>query len=168
MDILEDYQAYLLTAYQVLSPYLFPVISTLRTLQTTTLRVFYPVLNPLFDRAAVFAQDQPAIISLILLGLILVISVQVLNFFRRIAMWTFAWVVTIGFWLCLALLVYTVVNRGVWKTVMDVVDGLKVLVEVWKREYRRWDGVQRQAQTYAKAQAQAQGRGRGNARTGWR
>ncbi len=93
-------------------------------------------------------------------------------------MWTFGWLVTIGFWLSLALLAYTVVNRGVWKTVMDVVDGVGVLVEVWKREYRRWDGVQRQAQSYAKAQAQAQGRTggygygngneRGNARTGWR
>lgn len=69
------------------------------------------------------------------------------------------------FWGGLAILIAVVAQRGMERSVGDLMDWGRELSEVWWREYRRWEG-------YQKMQQQSQGTGygmeNGNGRAGWR
>lgn len=163
-----DYQGELHTIYTYLSPYLTPVLRFLLSLQ----RTLYPMVLPLLNRAAVFTQDSPAIISVGILVLLLVISVQILNFARRILMFWTRLVMRLTFWGGLAVLGMVVWQRGVATTAMEVVGWTRELADLWLREYRRWEGYQNQGQAARGAAngygGYTPGRAGGNANARWR
>ncbi|TVY85365.1 hypothetical protein LSUE1_G000293 [Lachnellula suecica] len=127
--------------YNEADPYLRPILSSLNALYAQ----LYPALLPLLNRAAVFTHDSPALVTVGILLLFLLISVQILAFVKRMLMWWFRMVVRVVFYGLLAVLVAVVWQRGLGRTVEDLVQWGGHLGEVWWREYRRWEGYQNQA-----------------------
>lgn len=149
----------LLGVYHTVDPYLRPLRSSLGALYAKA----FPLLLPILNRLAIFAHDSPAIITLALFLLVLAISLQILNFARRVVVfWTkvFAKLVFYGVLLVLAMTVY---QRGLMETAGDLLNWGTEIGEVWMREYRRWDGYQNQQQKMGHAAPKYS-----NAGTGWR
>jgi hypothetical protein len=141
---------YALTAYNVylsLDPYLRPVRRFIYDTQART----YPIMLPYLNKAAVLAQDSPAIISVGVLLLFLLIAMQVLNFVRRVMVFWIRLMVRVTFWGGVVMLVAAVWQRGVGKTAEDAVGWGRELNEVWWREYRKWEGYQNQGRVNARA-----------------
>ncbi|TVY50284.1 hypothetical protein LCER1_G008303, partial [Lachnellula cervina] len=63
-----------ITLYHDLTPYLTPVHRALSTLYTRT----YPILLPLANRLLVLAHDSPALLSVALLLLFLLVAMRIL------------------------------------------------------------------------------------------
>jgi hypothetical protein len=120
---------------------------------------------PYLNHAAVLAKNSPAILTVGVLLLFLLVAMQILNFVRRIMMFWVRVVYRLVFWGGLATLIAVVAQRGMERSVGDLMDWGRELSEVWWREYRRWEG-------YQKMQQQSQGTGygmeNGNGRAGWR
>jgi len=76
--------------------------------------------------------------------------------------WWFKLVIRLAFWAVVVLIISAVWQRGVERTVRDLVGWGQELSEVWWREYRRWDGYQNQGWN------QGAVLGRTNARASWR
>lgn len=159
MDIIQGTQRYICTnlttanelkgyvhnaydLYNSADPYIRPIQSTLSSLQ----RQLYPILLPYLNKAAIMAQDSPGIITVGILLLFLLITMQILNFIRRVMMFWLRLVTRIMFWGGVVLLGAAVWQRGVGQSVEDIADWGRELSEVWWREYRRWEGYQNQAQ----------------------
>lgn len=137
--------------YNTLQPYLNEIYSSLSQLQSR----LYPVVLPYLNRLAVLAQDSPAVISFGALLLLLVITVQIVNFVHRVIMFWTKLVMRLMFWAAVAVLIATVWQRGLGRTVDDVSQWGDELRTVWWKEYRRWEGYQNQM-------------GRVNAGSNWR
>jgi hypothetical protein len=133
------YQA--LNLYHQADPYLTPLRTSLSTLSAQA----QPLLLPILNRAVVFAQESPALISVGMLLFFLLIAVQILSFAKRILMWWFRLVIWIVFYGLFAVLIAVVWQRGVGKTVVDLVGFGKHLNEYWWREYEKWEGYQNRA-----------------------
>lgn len=152
----------LLSIYQTLDPYLRSANNMLYTLQS----YLTPLLLPLLNRAAVFAQDSPAIITVGLLLLLFVISLQILNLARRMIVFWTRILFQILFYGGLVVLSMVVWQRGLGRTAGDLADWAVEIQQVWLMEYRRWEGYQNQGRAGVKAgnyNVRA-----GNAGTGWR
>jgi len=76
--------------------------------------------------------------------------------------WWFKVMVRITFWAVVVLLVSAVWQRGVGRTVDDLMGWGRELGDVWWREYRRWEGYQNHGRNQARMM------GRTNARATWR
>lgn len=150
MDIVEGYAISAYQLYHRADPYLRPVRSFIYNLQARS----YPIILPYLNKAAVLAQDSPAIISVGIFALIVLVALQVLNFAHRFFMFWVRLVTRIFFWGGLVLLGAAVWQRGVGRTAEDVVMWGNELRDVWWREYRKWEGYQNQ--------------GKVNAGVGWR
>jgi hypothetical protein len=133
------YQA--LNLYRQADPYLTPFRNHLSTLSAQA----RPLLLPILNRTAVFAQESPALISVGVLLLFLLIAVQILSFAKRILIWWFRLAVWIVFYGLFAVLLAVVWQRGVGRTVEDLVGFGAHLNEYWWREYEKWEGYQNQA-----------------------
>jgi uncharacterized protein YggT (Ycf19 family) len=157
-----EYALQALHIYDSVDPYLRPI----RRFIFQTQRQIYPILLPYLNTAANLAHKSPAIITVGILLLFLLIAMQVLNFIRRVMVWWFKLVMRIAFWTVVVLFISAIWQRGVERTVGDLVGWSQELNDVWWREYRRWEGYQNQGK--------AQGRnsppimGRTNARASWR
>jgi hypothetical protein len=158
-----DYTPYLVTLYHYLNPYIRSATSLLSTIQST----LTPFLLPALNRAAVFAQDSPAIITVGLLLLLLVISMQILNFARRIVVFWTRIMFKVLFYGGIAVLMMVVWQRGLGRTVGDLVEWAQEIKDVWWREYRRWEGYQNQGRVRGAGSRRYGVRG-GNAGTAWR
>jgi hypothetical protein len=128
--------------YNSADPYIRPVRSAIYQLQTRA----YPIILPYLNKAAILAQDSPGIITVGVLLLFLLISMQILNFLRRVLMFWIRLMTTVLFYGGLVLLGAAIWQRGVGRTADDMVAWGRELSEVWWREYRRWEGYQKQAQ----------------------
>jgi len=152
---------YAISAYHLYNsydPYLRPIRSALSTLQSRTYTLLFPYLN----RALLLLQSSPNLISVGLLVLFLLIALQILNFVRRIMMWWIRvmwWVTVVS---VLALVVSAVWQRGPERVGREVWEWGNHLSDVWWREYRRWDGYQKQQQ-YSQQKMRT-----GNGRASWR
>jgi hypothetical protein len=124
------------------------------------------MLLPYLNTAAELAHKSPAILTVGILLLFLLIAMQVLNFIRRVMVWWFKFMMRVAFWTVVVLIISAVWQRGLDRTIGDLVVWGKELNEVWWREYRRWEGYQNQGQNLG--QNQGQRLGRTNARAGWR
>ena len=136
---------YALNAYDLYNsadPYIRPIRSAIYQLQVRA----YPIILPYLNRAAVLAQDSPGIITVGVLLLFLLIAMQILNFIRRVMMFWIRLITRVMFWGVVVLMVAAVWQRGVGRTVDDIAEWGRELNEVWWREYRRWEGYQKQAQ----------------------
>jgi hypothetical protein len=153
-----DYALHAYNLYTTADPYLRPIRRTIYEVQARS----YPLILPYLNRAAVLAQDSPAILTVGVLLLFLLIAMQVLNFVRRVMMFWMRLVMRLVFWGGVAVLVSVVLQRGVGRTVEDLMGWGQELGEVWVTEYRRWEGYQNMKQK------QNQNFGRTNARAGWR
>jgi hypothetical protein len=125
-----------------------------------------PLLLPLLNRAAVFAQDSPAIITVGLLLLVFVISLQILNLARRMIVFWTRILFQVLFYGGLVVLSMVVWQRGLGRTAGDLADWAVEIRQVWLMEYRRWEGYQNQGRGGVKAgnyNVRA-----GYAGTGWR
>ncbi|KAH8662896.1 hypothetical protein BGZ60DRAFT_76754 [Tricladium varicosporioides] len=138
MEVLQEYTYQALTLYHNLSPHLDPIRSTFTQVRST----LYPILLPYLNLALDFAQDSPAIISVGVLILFLLVALQILSWIRRIMMWWFRLVMRLMFWGAVVVLVSVVWQRGVGRTVQDLVGWGEELRGVWWQEYRRWEGYQ--------------------------
>jgi len=96
---------------------------------------------PYLDSALRTLHASPAILSLAALLLLLIIAMQILYFVRRVMMFWFRVVMRLVFWGVVGVLVAVVWQRGVERTVGDLVHWGGEVGEVWAREYRRWEGV---------------------------
>ncbi|KAH6678123.1 hypothetical protein B0J14DRAFT_697164 [Halenospora varia] len=94
MEFIQEYTYQALALYHDLDPYLSPVRSTISQTRAT----LYPIVLPYLNLALDFAQDSPAIISVGVLILFLLVSLQILSWIRRIMMWWFRLVMRIMFW----------------------------------------------------------------------
>lgn len=133
------YQA--LHLYHQVGPYLTPLRTSISTISAQA----QPLLLPILNRAAVFAQESPALISVGVLLLFLLIAVQILSFAKRILMWWFRLVVWIVFYGLFAVLLAVVWKRGIGRTVEDLAAWGQHLGEFWWDEYRKWEGYQNRA-----------------------
>jgi uncharacterized protein YggT (Ycf19 family) len=157
-----EYAIQALHIYNTADPYLRPI----RRFIFQTQRQVYPILLPYLNTAANLAHKSPAIITVGILLLFLLIAMQVLNFIRRLMVWWFKLVMRIVFWTLVVLLISAVWQRGVERTVGDLVGWGQELSEVWWREYRRWEGYQNQGKVQGRYQGSTMGRT--NARASWR
>ena len=155
-----EYGLHALNALHTAEPYTRPVFRFLNTVRSQST----PILLPYLNRAASLAQESPAIVSLGVLLLVLVIAMQIINFIRRIMMYWMRLVFRLVFWVGFGLLVAVVWQRGVGRSLGDVVGWGEELRTVWWREYRRWEGYQNQKGTNTGFGAS----GRGNAGSAWR
>jgi len=158
-----DFTPYLLTLYHHLHPYIRSATSLISTIQSN----LTPVLLPALNRAATFAQDSPAVITVGLLLLLLVISMQILNFARRIIVFWTRIMFQVLFYGGIVVLVMVVWQRGLGRTVGDLAEWAQEIKDVWWREYRRWEGYQHQGRV-RNAGGRRYGVSGGNARTAWR
>lgn len=131
-----------LTLYHTASPYLSTVQAQLSSLYTQAL----PLMSPLLDRVAIFTHDSPAIVSVAILLLVLILAMKLLGFVQRLVMWWVRMVVRLTVLCVVVVLVSVVWQRGVGRTAEDLAGWLSELGEVWWREYRRWEGYQRESQ----------------------
>jgi hypothetical protein len=143
--------------YNSCDPYLRPV----RRFVTSTHQTTYPVILPYLNRAAVLAQDSPAILTVGVLLLLLLIAMQVLNFIRRVMMFWFRLCVRLAFWAVVVLVISAVWQRGLQRTMEDLVGWGIELRDVWQKEYKRWDGYQNHHRSQAPM-------GRTQAKASWR
>jgi uncharacterized protein YggT (Ycf19 family) len=143
--------------YNSCDPYLRPVRRFVTSAQQTT----YPVILPYLNRAAVLAQDSPAILSVGVLLLLLLIAMQVLNFIRRVMVFWFRLCVRLAFWAVVVLVISAVWQRGLQRTMEDLVGWGMELRDVWQKEYKRWDGYQNQHRSQSHM-------GRTQAKASWR
>jgi uncharacterized protein YggT (Ycf19 family) len=143
--------------YNSCDPYLRPVRRFVTSAQQTT----YPVILPYLNRAAVIAQDSPAILTVGVLLLFLLIAMQVLNFIRRVMVFWFRLCVKLAFWAMVVLVISAVWQRGLQRTMEDLVGWGMELRDVWQKEYKRWDGYQNQHRSQAPM-------GRTQAKASWR
>ncbi|KAF4620090.1 hypothetical protein G7Y89_g14731 [Cudoniella acicularis] len=158
MEFIQEYFFQAIHLYHDADPYLNPIRRFIYEVQSQT----YPIILPYLNRAAVFAQDSPAIISVGLLLLFLLIAVQILSWIRRFMMWWFRLCMRILFWSAVVVLVSVVWQRGVGRTVEDLVGWGEELRVVWWREYRRWEGYQNMGA------GDGHMRGKTNAKASWR
>jgi hypothetical protein len=120
------------------------------------------------------AQDSPAIGTLVVSFILLVIGLQILDFARRVVWSATRALLKLVFWAALAMLALAVWRRGVGRTAQDLWDWGDELQAVWWREYRRWEGYQGQGPAIKVATGRAGGYGNpyrnqyGNAGAGWR
>jgi len=140
MEVLQEIVLQTLRLYHEADPYIRPIKSSLSSIYAS----LYPTLLPFLNRLALFAQDSPALVSVGVLLLFLLIAVQILGFIKRVLVWWFKLVVRITLWGLLAVLIGVVWQRGVGRTVADAAGWGQELGEVWWREYRRWEGYQKQ------------------------
>ncbi|CAL3970908.1 unnamed protein product [Diplocarpon coronariae] len=166
MDIMQDYAIHAIQALHTAEPYTRPVRSYISTIRAQSA----PILLPYLNKAASLAQESPAILSLGVLLLLLVLIMQILAFVRRVMLFWVRLAMRLVFWACVVLLVSVVWQRGVGRTVTDAASWTEELRGVWWREYRRWEGYQTQGPV-----GQGQGRGantgfggRTNAGSKWR
>jgi hypothetical protein len=158
-----DYTPYLLSIYRALDPYIRSATSLLFSIQSQ----LTPYLLPLLDRAASFATDSPAVITVGLLLLLLVVSMQILNFARRLIVFWTRIMFQVLFYGGLVLLVMVVWQRGVGRTVSDLVEWAEEIRQVWLMEYRRWEGYGNQGRVKARTGGGYNIRA-GQAGTSWR
>lgn len=128
-----DYALQAYSLYTSSEPYLRPVRQLVWQLQAASV--------PLVNQFLTFSQEQPAIITLFLLAFMLVISLQILNFARRVIAWWMRLVVRLVFYGGLIVLALAIWQRGVGETVEDVSGWGREVAEVWSREYRRWEAT---------------------------
>lgn len=121
-----------------MDPYLRPVRQFFWDFQSTC----YPILLPYLNRLAVFAQESPSVVSLAVLLLVLAIMLQILSWVRRMMVWWFRLVTRVMFWGTVVVLASVVWQRGLGRTLQDVMMWGEELSDVWWREYRRWEGYQ--------------------------
>jgi hypothetical protein len=163
-SFLKDYTPYLLSIYCTLNPYIQYGTSALSTLQSQ----LTPYLLPLLNRLAAFATDSPAVITVALLLLLLVVSMQILNFARRLIVFWTRIMFQVLFYGGLVILVMVVWQRGVGRTVGDLMEWAEEIRQVWLMEYRRWEGYGNQAQGRMRAGSGRYGLKGGHAGTAWR
>ncbi|KAH7383602.1 hypothetical protein BKA64DRAFT_712480 [Cadophora sp. MPI-SDFR-AT-0126] len=164
MDILQEYTIPLLNLFHTLEPYTRRPILTLHTLYTQ----YSPILIPYLDSLLRTLHTSPAILSLAALLLLLIIAMQILYFVRRVMMFWFRLVVRLVFWGVIGVLVAVVWQRGLERTLGDLVQWGGEVGDVWTREYRKWDGVGNQGGGSGKRSTFGGSGGRTNAGSAWR
>ncbi|EPE31556.1 hypothetical protein GLAREA_12312 [Glarea lozoyensis ATCC 20868] len=140
----QDYAFQAHSLYQTLNPYLTPLRRTFTSTLSTVQSHATPILTPLLQRTFTFAQESPAIISAILLVGFFIIAIKVLDTFRRMLLWWTRLVMRLMFWGVLGLVGAMVSQRGLERSVRDLVGWGEEISAVWMREYRRWEGYQQQ------------------------
>ena len=154
-----DYALQAWQLYKATDPYLRPIRQTFFQLQAKT----YPIILPYLNRAATLAQDSPALLTVGVLMLFLLIAMQILFFVRRVMMFWMRLVTRLVFWGAIAVLISVVVQRGVGRTAQDLVGWGQELSQVWSSEYKRWEGYQNMNQ-----KKPGQGFGGSKAKSNWR
>jgi hypothetical protein len=161
-----DLTFYALSAYRQALPYLLPLLRQFYTLQHRFYTQLYPVLLPYLNTLFLWAHESPAIISVGALILFLLITMQIMNFFRRMMMFWVRIMWRIAFWGGLVAVGSVVYQRGLERTVNDAVHWGEQLAEVWWREY---EGYSRASQPdYGRSGYKVKERDWGNARAGGR
>lgn len=140
-----DYALNAYTFYNSCDPYLRPIRQGVSQLQTQFQARAYPLLLPYLNRALVLAQDSPGILTIGVLLLFLLIAMQILNFVRRVMMFWVRLITRVVFYSAIVMVGAAVWQRGLGRTVDDLMAWGQELNEVWWREYRRWEGYQNQA-----------------------
>ncbi|KAK0103029.1 hypothetical protein ONS95_000788 [Cadophora gregata] len=165
MDILQEYALPVFQTLTTLEPYTRAPLRTLSNLYTQ----YSPLLTPYLDSALRTLHTSPAILSLAALLLLLIIALQILYFVRRVMMFWFRVVMKLVVWGCIGVLVAVVWQRGLERTVGDLVGWAGEVARVWEREYKRWEGVQNQAGGGNSGTGSGKGGyGRTNAGSSWR
>ncbi|KAH6719316.1 hypothetical protein BKA61DRAFT_274213 [Leptodontidium sp. MPI-SDFR-AT-0119] len=171
MDLVEEYAPTLLTILSTLEPYTRAPLSTLHTLSTRLTPLLTPYLTSLLNTL----HASPAILSLAAILLLLILTLQILLFVRRVMMFWFRMMVRLLFWGVVVLIVSVVWQRGVGRTGEDLGRWASEVGSVWEREYRRWEGYQNQngagggaGSGSGKGYGGAYGGGRTNAGSSWR
>lgn len=152
----------ILRFYHASEPYTKPITSLLTTLKNET----YPLILPQLNKLAVLAQESPAIITVGLFLLVVLIALQILAIMKRVMMFWFRLVMRLIFWGGVALVVSLVMQRGVGRTVEDLMRWGGELSTVWWREYERWEGYQKEQQKMGGGGGQTFGKG--SAGSSWR
>ncbi|TVY26845.1 hypothetical protein LHYA1_G004447 [Lachnellula hyalina] len=146
MEVLQELALQTISLYHFLTPYLTPLTSTLNSAYTH----IYPIALPYVNRLLILAHDSPALVSVALLLLFLLLAMRILGAVQRLVVWCFRLILRTAFYGGVVVLGCVVWQRGVERTARDVGAWGKVLAEVWGREYERWEG-------YQKLQQQQQG-----------
>jgi len=137
MDILQNYTIpfYLFAAPHIHDAYT-TTSSTLHPLWTS----ISPILLPLLDQLATYAQAAPAILSVGIFVLLLFLLLQIISFARRLMAWGIRLVFWATFWGAVVMLASVVWQRGLGRTASDVVEWGREINEVFWREYERAEG----------------------------
>lgn len=146
-----------LRLYHFIQPYTTPITSLITTVKNET----YPILLPQLNKLAILAQDSPAILTVGVFLLLLLIALQILAMMKRMVMWWFSLIFRLLFWGMVGVVVSLVWQRGVENTFSDLYGWGETLGRVWWREYERWDGYQKQSQQQQRFGGSGQSYGRG-------
>lgn len=153
----------MLSLYRTLDPYVRSASSALWSLEAQ----LTPLLRPLLDGAAAWAQDSPAVVGVGLMLLLLLVGLHILNLARRLVLFGARVVFRALFYLALVALVLALCQRGVTRTLADLADWAAEIQQVWWAEYRRWEGYGNQGHARARSGGGYGVKGK-NAGTAWR
>lgn len=153
-------------------PYIAPLFRFILATQAAFYRYVFPVLYPLHALAnnalQSFSSDSPDVVTLLLLGVVLLVSLRVLDYIRRTLMFWINIAIRIGTFVLLAASVVYVWQRGVEQSLEDfgwlwgLIEGLGD--EGQRMGDRRAKGREREAQRAKYASTGRRGRTRG---AGW-
>ncbi|EOO03394.1 hypothetical protein UCRPA7_1081 [Phaeoacremonium minimum UCRPA7] len=128
--------------------------------------IMYPLLQPFIDRLTVALYNSPDIVIVGFALVVLVLTIQVLSWIRRVSMWAAGVAFRLMFYAVVVGVAAAVWQRGLENSVKDVVvlcskaAGFAVaLKDFWLQEYKKYDVQQQRAAGAGRAGA-ARGRGR--------
>jgi hypothetical protein len=154
MDNLQDLLGYLplpnsvlehVTTHSLTYLTIYQRINTLRTLFRT--QVITPLLNHLIYPALLRLYNSPDVLTIVLLGVLLLISLKILDLLRRAVVFWVRMFTRLAFWGSILVAGVYVWGRG-WEGALE--DGQRwsgEIARVWTREYRRYQAAQVEGQT---------------------
>ncbi|TVY32600.1 hypothetical protein LSUB1_G007947 [Lachnellula subtilissima] len=93
MEVLQELALQTISLYHFLTPYLTPLTSTLTSAYTQ----IYPIALPYLNRLLILAHDSPALVSVALLLLFLLLAMRILGAVQRLVVWWFRLMVRTAF-----------------------------------------------------------------------
>jgi hypothetical protein len=154
MDNVQDILGYLplpnsilthLTTHSTTYLTLFQRLQTIRKLCHTQL--INPLLNHLIYPALLRLYNSPDILTIVLLGVLLLISLKILELLRRAVVFWVRMFTRLAFWGSILVAGVYVWGRG-WEGALE--DGQRwggEIAALWMREYRRYEAAQQDGQT---------------------
>lgn len=136
MDLIEECITQALQLYITAKPYLNSFQNSLLTLQNQIEPLLVPHLNTLTQ----WAYTLPSIMTVCLFVLSLFIILQIFNFIRRIIAFWLRLAMKISVWALIMIIVSLVWQRGLERSLGELGDWGREIVNVYWREYERWEG----------------------------
>lgn len=136
MDLIEEYVTQALQLYITAKPYLSSFQNSLISIQ----KQIEPVLLPHINSLAQWAYALPSIMTVCFFVLSLFIILQIFNFIRRVIAFWLRLAVRISVWAIVILIISLVWQRGLERSLGELGDWGREIVNVYWREYERWEG----------------------------